>query len=492
MTDLAFCELPFLNQSVVEAGSSKLLHKPTSGAYRERNAEPRQHRIHQEHSGPIPGVEPALQTMSPSIASRSSNRFEEPNTSFDKRPKRPKRVNVENFVAPRQSARVPLSSSKQRSGARSTEQTTVPVHRVQGLSLESRDVSSSPTVNHSRQATGETASRSSRIPSNVAESGPQVSSLTGLSAGSLARRRLLRRMDRVAEPLAPRSPGEELQRELRAFRSAENTATQTHGPSAKYGFATVAPRSSGPIPDIPKPEQRHRPSVQSPATYHPGFTSSLQAVNRSPDWFASNESFATDTFSRNFQLYAPPSRHTTSRDVYPPARDLQPQSSNHFSQPVDRISDYGLTASSPNYPSVLVQPTYPPVSHPQIHRPGYDRETLYYQDACASDGFIAQSQPAGHDLNHNVPPPNYRWELVEVPQPHPTTPQLWPSSPHMSIAGPIIEQRPPIYHQEPDQTPYMEDPAPFQKGRTDLYGYVPTSSPAHFQPLRGFWQRNYL
>lgn len=504
VTDLSYSELPFLNQPAAESSRAKVLSKQDSGTYKpvKRASHTKHASLHQDcHS--IGNSVGSASAASPRSASSSDSS----NTSTDSvipplhvigRPRSPKHVNLEKLASAPQPDRPAQASRRKSRKNESPEQTkTKPqsAHRTQGLSLQSRDLQSFAGP-HSRQATRDTASGCSRIVSTAADSG-QVSSFTGLSAGSLARRRLLRRMDKAAQPLEPRSTQDTVQHDLRAFRTLDTTGGQSHGPSAKYGAANVPARSARPIPDVPRPPSRKHFRATSPAP-QPSAGTSMHMVNRSPDWFASDESFHSRAPRNAYHVAASPHQAVIASNSYL-RQEWLGQDPDIAMSSENRIPSYGLPIDSPRASIYQMQSHHSPSAYqhslPRAPASYFAEHGIHPRSNFPSSPRYHPRSPARqHDLASRTPSVAYRWELVETQSPRDPPALHTQSVRDMEAQGALIEQdgwRPSGPGMETSS--YAEEPAYFQRGRSDLLNFDhPSSKPAFLQPLHGFWQRNYL
>lgn len=475
VTDLAFSELPFLNQPIAKSSRRQPLEPPDSNAYRKQKVTPYDMRA-------------SVGEMRKEASSVCEETGSEQHFSriMQDRPRSPKRINIESSTSPTKPKRTAPSSKKKSDFNVPPEQkdSHQASHRPQGLSLETRDLSSAASNRLSVQGTLQATTPASRVLSSLPGSGQQLSSLTGLSAGSLARRRLLRRMDRAAESLEPRPTRDELQRELHAFRALESQDQQGHGPSARYGSAKIPIKTPRPPPDLPQPGPSYFPSVL-PDLCRSCSSAKMQHIHRSPDWFASNGSNA-DVAHNNAQIFSRDTASVKTPMYAGPGFDQYAQSANV-------IPDYGLPTGSSDYYSAFQNNRHVDVGLPD-HAP--QASTSYghsVQAPAHQQAFDEQFAQHGCTLNENFPSTEYSWELVGRRPLQRSSPQMMSSAGHAHLQTCIPNASPVVPGSFPSSVPYMDEVAQFQRGREDLFSYFPhTSSPARLQPLSGFWQRNYL
>lgn len=372
------------------------------------------------------------------------------------------------------------------------------LHRMQGLALETRELSSATSNEASVQATHNTTPTASRIVSTVPGSGQPLSSLTGLSAGSLARRRLLRRMDRVAEILEPRSTTDNLQQELHAFRSTDSITRQGHGPSAKYGSAQIAAKSTRAAPDLPRGIDKYSPTALS-TTRHSYSLSKVHPINRSPDWFASHEAYTSGFYTHAHDGQDTQSALRSFGNASVPVHNVHAdQAANLHARYEDAIPNYGLPVDTAEYRSTPQGAHYANVElgngTPGTSR--YPNHMTSLSPGCGPGDHAGQPAQDAYCFDQNIPMSTLQWELVERRPLQYSVPEAisYASEAHLQMnnrdVGRIDAEPFPM---SLPYAPFAEDSARFQRGRADLFSYGPyPSSPPRLQPLRGFWQRNYL
>lgn len=497
MTDLAFSELPFLNQSVKKPPQSRLLHKQDSSAYKPAL----------QDDVPSKMVPSDTQNAQPEHAPTRPTRNDE-NQRFtrtesecctlslspermDIRPRSPKQRNFGMAPAPKSGMAVNVTHSD-KTVEQVQDQSEVScnaAHHKQGLSLESRQVGARAFV-PSQQSVGATPSRTSHHLSTIAESG-QLSSLTGLSAGSLVRRRLLRRMEESYTETVPHASRQNLEAELRAFRSAEELGQQLHGPSAKTGAAVIPRNNMAPIPDLPAPTPP-RLKALVPVTSQQRRIAYHQAENRSPDWFASKASAATGADFNDVYVQAGSFRYPRSVIA------AQSQVSH-----LDFIED-------PSY--IQLGDNFSPIAFPAYAGKPYDAQSYQeqrYQHSHIRDGYAFPSPPQAPHVSQSFPLPLTTPQLQAESQQFAEVHRISPYQ-HAAVASlhgdpyqPAEQpspQQPLLYShttahfpQDFEDPDFADDAARFQRGRADLHNYIPEPPcRAPLQTLQGFWYRNNL
>ncbi|KAK9895722.1 hypothetical protein P389DRAFT_68049 [Cystobasidium minutum MCA 4210] len=497
---LAFSELPFLNQPVGESSKARLVHKQALGAYQsiardelldKHNGQAYKKVQHGEFTELQSESSDSQSTCTSSSGDASISTVQKPRS----RPRSPKRVNVEKHSKRRTRHDETSTSPAKPLGAKPPKQQLAapPLHRTQGLSLETRDAGSS-ALTPSRPDTNESTCGNSRNLSSAAESG-HLSSLTGLSAGSLVRRRLLRRMERAGSVVVPSTEHNNLQAELRVFQTTNPLGSQAHGPSAKYGTAVINKSKTWPkldLPDLPI-LPKTAPVYSSPAAQ----IMHIKPSDRSPDWFADHDSPMAGTVPVNQDV-----SHHWEQSALENEQNKYCRSQEHVGQ---------LYPQQP--PQMQMSYSHPSghlsccCSQPRHHRPGVDSEMAFeYAPATASqpchyygpdenDIYGMPRAPFSGDISYG-----HRDTLQGLDQ----TPQSTHAHRPPAILPPQLQLRSDTLHDTLDTQHYpaishelelanLDDPTRFQRGRADLQTYHPyTSSPGPLLPSRGFWQPNYL
>lgn len=493
VTDLAFSELPFLNPPIGESSKSRLLHKQDTSAYRivasrekgDKSTEVRFTAVHPRST---------CSTRS-STASDASSHTSESLLSLcrtDSRAKSPKLTNAKKHNAEREHGREAFRSPAKTHNAEAATRKPRTAHRTQGLSLESREAGSSVTT-PSKNLTGESFSESSRKLSTVAESG-QLSSLTGLSAGSLVRRRLLRRLDKAGTVVNQRMNEDNLGAELRAFRMSKNVVQeQSHGPLAKYGSAfisrgTTIARAG---PDLPQPQA---PSENRAITLEPlqASVTYYGAQGRSPDWFASHESPGNGRFVHEPHFHQVPTTPASGVGLLPDTRRwnneglyIEHSSPQHEGLYQDiPLCDTGA-AYYVNGPCMVQAPIVPPAtSLQQVHQHG--------QCNCAF--CPARQTLAPGPERHEILPRAQTFPQYQSQHPVAYAPAAGPQTDRMLNYAPDPDLPDDEQWYEPvAEAPGTDDPSRYQQGMAELQTRILRySSPGPSTQLQGFWQRNYL
>jgi hypothetical protein len=486
--------MPFLNQvPVAESNRAGRMHDPATYAEKESALVEPKKRIYQSHrTEEAINAKSSLTKVRPEVSrDASSHSAHFTSARQEQRPNSPRRRNVEKLKSHHDdTSAVPAQTSPP--GPKILENLpsirTIPSspHKRQGPTLNTHDAESATTPRQ-RQITDRTQSGSSHAASPNTQS-RVLSTLTGLSAGSLARRRLLRKIARADERAAKEdvSPAD-LEEELRIFKQQhQSQGSQAFGPTAKYGSAKVPNANVRSAPEIPQASPRQRTQSAHASTARAFFQSPTQNQDRSPDWFAGTGSPAYSMLHRNC-----PS-HTSPGNTVPRANTSRlglGLTDAPFCQTMDRTnavtqSPYGRMPGNARSTRGAGQ-AFPHYSSP---RPVYVEEQLLHYGG-------AEDWPTENDTRSYVD----GWQYAPTPEDrisYPDERHQYQNArlPEPSTSTVSYPAEPPYRAPTPRLASYIPAAAPFQQGRAGLYSYHDTSSPAcpSMQPPRGFWQRNVL